>query len=382
MTASPNQVPEALLPLRNKIDDIDHKILALLAERNSVVELVAEVKKTTGFGIRDFIRESALLEDRGSVANSIGLRSEVIESLFRVILWASRDRQASLGAEMPKKMEPKQIAIIGGNGGMGQVLQKLFEDFGHTVVCADLNTKITNIEAAQHADVVVISVPIAATTEVIKEVGPHCKPNALLLDVTSTKTEPLNAMLENFNGSVIGTHPLFGPSVHSLQGQRIALVCSRDLNEWEDWLCSIFKARGLSVLVTTAQEHDRAMGIVQVLTHQTTEVLGRTIEKLDVDVQKTLEFTSPIYLMELLMTARHFAQSSELYASIQMNNPETGKILQALQDAGNELRDVVLSNDRVAFSKIFEDVHNHFGSFSEQALEQSSFLIDRLVERG
>ena len=328
MTASPNQVPEALLPLRNKIDDIDHKILALLAERNSVVELVAEVKKTTGFGIRDFIRESALLEDRGSVANSIGLRSEVIESLFRVILWASRDRQASLGAEMPKKMEPKQIAIIGGNGGMGQVLQKLFEDFGHTVVCADLNTKITNIEAAQHADVVVISVPIAATTEVIKEVGPHCKPNALLLDVTSTKTEPLNAMLENFNGSVIGTHPLFGPSVHSLQGQRIALVCGRDLNEWEDWLCSIFKARGLSVLVTTAQEHDRAMGIVQVLTHQTTEVLGRTIEKLDVDVQKTLEFTSPIYLMELLMTARHFAQSSELYASIQMNNPETGKILQ------------------------------------------------------
>jgi chorismate mutase/prephenate dehydrogenase len=382
MTASPNQVPEALLPLRNKIDDIDHKILALLAERNSVVELVAEVKKTTGFGIRDFIRESALLEDRGSVANSIGLRSEVIESLFRVILWASRDRQASLGAEMPKKMEPKQIAIIGGNGGMGQVLQKLFEDFGHTVVCADLNTKITNIEAAQHADVVVISVPIAATTEVIKEVGPHCKPNALLLDVTSTKTEPLNAMLENFNGSVIGTHPLFGPSVHSLQGQRIALVCGRDLNEWEDWLCSIFKARGLSVLVTTAQEHDRAMGIVQVLTHQTTEVLGRTIEKLDVDVQKTLEFTSPIYLMELLMTARHFAQSSELYASIQMNNPETGKILQALQDAGNELRDVVLSNDRVAFSKIFEDVHTHFGSFSEQALEQSSFLIDRLVERG
>jgi len=382
MTASPNQVPEALLPLRNKIDDIDHKILALLAERNSVVEQVAEVKKTTGFGIRDFIRESALLEDRGSVANSIGLRSEVIESLFRVILWASRDRQASLGAEMPQKMEPKQIAIIGGNGGMGQALQKLFEDFGHTVVCADLNTKITNIEAAQHADVVVISVPIAATTEVIKEVGPHCKPNALLLDVTSTKTEPLNAMLENFSGSVIGTHPLFGPSVHSLQGQRIALVCGRDLNEWEDWLCSIFKARGLSVLVTTAQEHDRAMGIVQVLTHQTTEVLGRTIEKLDVDVQKTLEFTSPIYLMELLMTARHFAQSSELYASIQMNNPETGKILQALQDAGNELRDVVLSNDRVAFSKIFDDVHNHFGSFSEQALEQSSFLIDRLVERG
>jgi hypothetical protein len=31
---------------------------------------------------------------------------------------------------------------------------------------------------------------------------------------------------------------------------------------------------------------------------------------------------------------------------------------------------------------MFSEVHEHFGDFSEQALEQSSFLIDRLVERG
>ena len=124
------------------------------------------------------------------------------------------------------------------------------------------------------------------------------------------------------------------------------------------------------------------MGIVQVLTHQTTEVLGRTIQQLDIDVQRTLEFTSPIYLMELLMTARHFAQSADLYASIQMNNPETTNVLEALHTAGDELREIVLQKDHTAFREIFESVHNHFGDFSEQALEQSSFLIDRLVERG
>jgi len=138
----------------------------------------------------------------------------------------------------------------------------------------------------------------------------------------------------------------------------------------------------LSVLDTTALEHDRAMGIVQVLTHQTTEVLGRTIQQLDVDVRRTLEFTSPIYLMELLMAARHFAQSAELYASIQMNNPETKNIFEALQSAGNELREIVLEKDTDKFRQLFTEVHEHFGDFSEQALEQSSFLIDRLVERG
>ena len=375
-------VPEALIPLRAEIDEIDHKILTLLSQRNEVVERVAEVKKRTGFGIRDFVREASLLEDRGNRATQVGLRSEVIESLFRVILWASRDKQASLGAEMPMKMEPKSIAIIGGNGGMGQLLRSIFEDFGHTVVCADVDTEVSNIQAVQSAEVIAIAVPIAVTLDVIKEIGPHCSADSLLIDVTSTKTAPIEAMLEHFQGSVIGTHPLFGPNVHSLQGQRIAMVNARDLHNWQHWLSSIFKARGLSILTTTAKEHDHTMGIVQVLTHQTTEVLGRTIEKLDVDVQRTLEFTSPIYLMELLMTARHFAQSAELYASIQMNNPESEKVLNALQTAGEELRAVVLSKDSERFNKIFAEVHTHFGNFSEQALEQSSFLIDRLVERG
>jgi chorismate mutase/prephenate dehydrogenase len=141
-------------------------------------------------------------------------------------------------------------------------------------------------------------------------------------------------------------------------------------------------ARGLSILETSAEEHDQAMSIVQVLTHQTTEVLGRTIQQLNVDVRRTLEFTSPIYLMELLMTARHFAQSADLYASIQMNNPETERILHALQSAGDELREIVLNKDIDKFREMFAQVHDHFGDFSEQALEQSSFLIDRLVERG
>ena len=377
-----NLVPKSLLPLRAEIDIIDHQILELLGKRNAVVEKVAAVKKTTGFGIRDFTREKELLQDRGARAQSAGLRSEVIESLFRVILWASRDRQAALGAEVSVEMEAKTIAIIGGKGGMGQLFTQLFEDFGHSVVLADLDTECSNTQAAQNADVVVIAVPIASTLAVIEEVGPHCKENALLLDITSTKQKPIEAMLQYFAGSVIGTHPLFGPSVHSLQGQRIAVVNGRDNGNWHEWLCNILHARGLSVLDTTALEHDKAMGIVQVLTHQTTEVLGRTIQQLDVDVQRTLEFTSPIYLMELLMAARHFAQSADLYASIQMNNPETKKVLEVLQLAGDELREVVLSKNTDSFRNIFAQVHAHFGDFSEQALEQSSFLIDRLVERG
>jgi len=380
--AKSNLPPQELLALRAKIDGIDHQILDLLKQRNDVVTEVASIKRRTGFGIRDYIRERELLEDRGTRAEAHGLRSEVIESLFRVILWASRDRQASLGAETPIETTSKCVAIIGGKGGMGKVMARLFNDAGNEVLIADLDTPMSNTEATKKADVTIIAVPISETIKVIEEVGPFCKEGSLLMDVTSTKKDPVQTMCDVSTGtSVIGTHPLFGPSVHSLQGQRIAVVCGRDAYGWGAWLAKILHGRGFSVIETTAKEHDEAMSVVQVLTHQATEVLGRTIQKLGVDIHKTLQFTSPIYLIDLLMAARHFAQSADLYASIQMSNPETHRVLNAMRDAGEELREIVLDKDRQRFVQMFSEVHTFFGDFSERALEQSSFLIDRLVER-
>ena len=376
-----NPVPPDLLKLRTRIDAIDHQILDLLVKRNEVIKEVASVKQQTGFGIRDFTRERELLANRGKIAETGGLRREVIESLFRVILWASRDKQASLNAALPTIVDVKTVGIIGGLGGIGSLLKTMFEEVGHTVLVADIGTELSNIDVASQSDIVVIAVPIEVTIDVIDEIGKHCREDSLLIDVTSTKTEPVAAMCNQSTCSVVGTHPLFGPSVHSLQGQRIALVPERVTDEWLTWLEQLLSARGLSIILTTSKEHDEAMGIVQVLTHQATEILGRTIQQLNVDIPKTLEFTSPIYLIDMLMAARHFAQSSDLYASIQMSNPETSRILDALRSSGEELRTIVESNDRIAFNTMFEEVHQYFGTFSEQALEQSSFLIDRLVER-
>jgi len=376
-----NPVPPDLLKLRTRIDAIDHQILDLLVKRNEVIKEVASVKQQTGFGIRDFTRERELLANRGKIAETGGLRREVIESLFRVILWASRDKQASLNAALPTIVDVKTVGIIGGLGGIGSLLKTMFEEVGHIVLVADIGTELSNIDVASQSDIVVIAVPIEVTIDVIDEIGKHCREDSLLIDVTSTKTEPVAAMCNQSTCSVVGTHPLFGPSVHSLQGQRIALVPERVTDEWLTWLEQLLSARGLSIILTTSKEHDEAMGIVQVLTHQATEILGRTIQQLNVDIPKTLEFTSPIYLIDMLMAARHFAQSSDLYASIQMSNPETSRILDALRSSGEELRTIVESNDRIAFNTMFEEVHQYFGTFSEQALEQSSFLIDRLVER-
>lgn len=366
--------------LRAMIDAVDHEVLQLLSRRNGLVAEVAAYKRSHSVGIRDVVRERELMMDRRARSVPLGLRPDVVESIYRMVLWASRDRQAALRAQVPLDIEPKTIAIIGGNGGMGKCMAGMFADLGHAVMIADLETDLTPTEAAKVADVVMISVPIDATVDVIQEIGPHVRDEALLMDVSSVKQGPFDAMMESTGASVLGTHPLFGPSVHTLQGQRIVFVPGRG-DEWKEWCRTMFAARGLNILEATAEAHDQAMSIVQVLTHFSTEVMGRTLANLDVDLKKTLEFTSPVYLLELLMTARHFAQSPDLYASIQMSNPETERITKAFVEAANAHRNDVLSEDRDAIRAAFDAVHEMFGDFSETAMEESSYLIDRLVER-
>ena len=117
------------------------------------------------------------------------------------------------------------------------------------------------------------------------------------------------------------------------------------------------------------------------LTHFATEVMGKALADIGVPLRETLDFTSPVYMMELLMTARHFAQSPQLYASIQMSNPLTGEVTDAFVRAATEHARVLNKCNHAAVEAMFEQVRAYFGDFSRDALEQSSFMIDRLVER-
>ncbi|HEY6878060.1 MAG TPA: bifunctional chorismate mutase/prephenate dehydrogenase [Polyangiales bacterium] len=366
--------------LRAQIDQVDAEILALMQKRMAIVTEIAHAKREEGVGLRDPVREAAILVNRRTHAEALGLSAEFVESLFRLIMWASREYQASLRAGVPLDSEPKTIAVIGGHGGLGRRLCDLFRDLGHTVLVADLDTTLTAVEAAAQADVTVIAVPIAVTTQVIREVGPHVPAHGLLMDITSIKAEPMAAMLDATQASVVGTHPMFGPGVHTFQNQRVVLCRGRG-DAWADWVEATFRARGLVITSATAEEHDRAMALVQVLTHYQTQVLGLTLARLGAPLSEGLKFTSPAYLMELYVAARHFGQDPALYGPIEMENPRTAQITDAFLDAAKSVQALLLARDQQGFARMFDEVRAFFGAFSDEATEKSKFMIDRLVER-
>jgi chorismate mutase/prephenate dehydrogenase len=366
--------------LRAQLDELDRQVLELLARRMEIVSGVARLKRAENKEIRDSGREQQLLASRRALAVKLGLDPESVESIYRQILISSRDHQAAMnrgpGPDGPKR----SVLIVGGAGAMGGVLQQLFQDLGHTVHSLDLDSKQSAQELVPGADVVIVSVPIAVTESVIRQLGPLVRPDALLMDVTSIKAAPLQAMLESTRASVLGAHPMFGPGSASLSGQRVVLCRGRG-DAWHDWLASSLRARGLVITEASAEEHDRAMSLVQVLTHFQTQVFGLALARTGIPLESSRRFTSPAYLMELYVAARHFAQASDLYGPIEMRNPATAEVTAQFQRAAHELAEILGSHDQQRFDAVFQEVRAFFGDFAREATEESRFLIDRLVER-
>ncbi|MDB4989597.1 MAG: Prephenate dehydrogenase, partial [Myxococcaceae bacterium] len=358
----------------------DSQLLELLRQRMAIVTQIAQAKRQEGAGVRDPKREQAVLDSRRAQADQLGLLPDFVESLYRLILWASREYQATLRAGVPLHTESKTVAIIGGRGGLGRRMVDLFSDLGHRVLVADLDTELSASAAAAQADVTVIAVPISVTERVIAEVGPHVPEHGLLMDITSLKGSPLACMMASTRASVLGTHPMFGPGVHTFQGQRIVLCRGRG-DAWAGWAEANFRARGLVVTHASAAEHDRAMALVQVLTHYQTQVLGLTLARLGSPLAEGLKFTSPAYLMELYVAARHFKQDPALYGPIEMENPLMEQIASTFREAAATVHQLLSTRDQAGFAAMFDEVRAFFGEFSEEATEKSKFMIDRLVER-
>lgn len=267
------------------------------------------------------------------------------------------------------------IGIVGGKGKMGQFFARFFRDKGYRVEISDKDTRIDNKELVQISDVILFSVPLHQTEEIIRETLPFTRSGQLLMDVSSLKTGPIREML-NSDASVIGLHPMFGPEVHSIKGQTIIACPVRAKNGEKGRLFDIFVTSGVRIKETTPEEHDRMMSIIQVLIHFSTIVMGRTLRELDVDIEESLKYTSPVYRLEMNFIGRLFAQNPALYGAIGIQNPHTPDVLRKLEESFSFYREVLKKKDLEEFILDFRKTARFFGDYSPQAMAESGSILD------
>lgn len=270
------------------------------------------------------------------------------------------------------------IGIIGGSGLMGSLFKSFFEKQNLKVQIASRRTKLSIEECAKKSDIVIVSVPINVTDEIIKKVAPLVKKDGLLMDITSLKSEPLKVMLEHSNCSVLGTHPVFGPGVENIKNQTIVLCPGRG-QEWMDWVENIYRQGQAKIKICSAQEHDKMMAIIQVLVHFSTISVAHVLKELKIDIFDSLDFSSPIYKLRMDMIGRILNQDPRLYADIEILNPESVGVLDSYLKSSNELFNTIKNKDVDAFIEYFNSAADYLGDFKNEATEYSNFVIKNLV---
>jgi prephenate dehydrogenase len=202
------------------------------------------------------------------------------------------------------------------------------------------------------------------TKEVIREIAPLTRKDQLLMDFTSLKVEPVNEMLKG-KAEVIGLHPMFGPDISTTHGQRIVMCPARTTNK--KFIQNFLEVQGFLVHETTPENHDKMMGVIQVLIHFHSILLGNTLRDLKVDLNDLEKFMSPIYKLEFGVIARIFSQDPDLYGPILMMNPEKHNIIDSIKVNTKNLANIVECSNQTLFREFFNKTSKYLGKHSEKA---------------
>jgi prephenate dehydrogenase len=285
-----------------------------------------------------------------------------------------------------------KMLIIGGTGETGSWFARYFKDRGFDVsiwgargrreVADSIGVRYAEFldEEVNHSDIVIISVPIEKTIEVISKIAPQMSPGSLLMDLTSLKSGPVSAMDRYAppGVEVLGTHPMFGPTMKCLLGQTVIFtpVNGRE-GKWSFRLRELFESDGARIELVSPHEHDEIMAVVQALTHFAYIGIGATLKALEVDVERSRHFMSPVYEIMLDFVGRILDQNPDLYASIQ-GNPLASEVRHAFIGECKRLCDLADQGMMEEFKEGMREAALHYGD-THKALQSSDRIIDQRV---
>lgn len=271
----------------------------------------------------------------------------------------------------------KKITIIGGKGGMGQLFTKLWKE--SEVRILDKYDWDNAGVLLNDAELVVISVPINLTSEIIKKAADFISDKCILVDFTSIKTLPINTMLSYHKGSVIGLHPMFGHTIDDPHNQIIINCGGRDLGNCS-WVQDSLKTIGFKIIEMPSEKHDQIMSFIQGIEHFSTFALGNFLKQHNIKPDEILNISSPIYQIKLALMGRIFDQDAKLYADIVMSDDSRIHLITQYINYLESLKSMLINKDKTNFIDSFTEVSNWMGEFTNKSQLSTDKLFSNLPE--
>ncbi|MEA5506201.1 bifunctional chorismate mutase/prephenate dehydrogenase [Halotia wernerae UHCC 0503] len=265
----------------------------------------------------------------------------------------------ALKPELVNHVRPRRVTIIGGCGRMGRLFKEQLSAIGHNVSVLEQEDWEDAEQLLSPAELVLVSVPIAYTVDVIKSAARYLTPTTALCDITSIKTQPTQAMLESHCGPVMGLHPMFGPNITSFLQQKVVVCPGRNDDSFQ-WLLDLIKSQGGELIVCTPEEHDEMMVVIQATQHFCRFSIGVFFAAVNIDIDRSLTMSTPSYRQEIDILKRLFAQNPNLCVDIMLASEESCQAISSLADNYSRLARLVAKKDRVALIEEFENTQRFF----------------------
>lgn len=204
---------------------------------------------------------------------------------------------------MTKSVIPKKIAILGVGLIGGSIALGLKRQLGSKItvfgLCSSLKraqlAKAMNIvdkplssprEIPKNIDLIILAAPISINLDLLKRVAKLSLPNALIIDVGSTKKSICDLSAKLPVKSFLGTHPMAGKENTGIENTDIHLfeskswiICPTEISSQSDIdkVSTIIKLLGAKPMLLDAQTHDSLTAWVSHLPLISSSILFKSI---------------------------------------------------------------------------------------------------------
>ena len=267
----------------------------------------------------------------------------------------------------------RNITIIGGSGGMGKVFCRYFKERGFDVTLfarnegrlkeasSELNVKyeLSLEKSVKNADLVMISIPIASTSEMILKIGPFLKKNALIFDISSLKKDIVNTLTEvknKFPINCISLHPMFGPGITNMKNYVMMVIKVGGTEKYEDLvndLLDLFRSDELTITETVSDIHDKRVALTLAVPHMFNILFLNLLKSSNEPLNELTRFTGTTFLLQKVFAESIIQREMEMFGEIQMENQEFLKILEIFEELLCRYKKIVEEKNVKGFNEIF-----------------------------
>ncbi|OGE30827.1 hypothetical protein A2631_04025 [Candidatus Daviesbacteria bacterium RIFCSPHIGHO2_01_FULL_44_29] len=249
-----------------------------------------------------------------------------------------------------------KVHIIGGTGQMGNWLRNFLES--QRVLVSVSGSKGVEDSTLKSSEIIFVSVPISKAKDVILDISKRAKRNTLIVDLSSVQ-QAVAKTLSQIPQPAAGLHLLFGPTVSSIQNQKVVLSVIKK-STLLDKLKVVLKNAGAEIIEMSSKSHDLYMAHLQNLTHFVNLNLAKVLLKNKIDLGGKV--STPPFLAQMATLSRVISQPPELLTEIQLGNSEGLSVLNDFIKTQQEFLQELKNGDREKLHKLIEKIHRSIDS--------------------